>query len=153
MEEQGGILTGRHAGEMSEGDLGIETALAMRVEDLSKELEVAKASSTKWEENYYHEHRKYVDLQNTIKDFLISFNTEGVLETQYLRQIANACDLELTREVSFSGTLAFSGTTEVSIFEDFDQYELSIDSFDLSYNGESINDLQSDIQDADEDSY
>lgn len=153
MDEQGGILSGRHAGEMTEGDLGIETALALRVEDLTKELELANTKSNSWEQRFHEKWREVVMFQDTLKDLLIRYNNEGSVDSRILREIAEACEIELTREVSFSGTVAFSGSVEVSIFEDFDRYELSLDSFDLSYGHESIYDLQSDIDSAEEDSY
>lgn len=153
-ENYGGILSGRHAGEVETGvDLGIETALAMRVEDLSRELELSNAKVEDWQNRYHEKWREVVALQNNLKDLLIEFNNEGSVSSDALRRIAEVCEIELTREVHFSGSITFDGTVEIPIFEDFDRYEVSVDSFDLSYGNESVYSLNYDIYEADEDSY
>jgi hypothetical protein len=135
----GGILSGTEA----EADLGIETALAMQISDLQKELELAKASASRWEENYYGERNKV----NTLEQVLPKMVSDELITNTGAREIADIFGLEITRTVNVSGTITFSGQIEVSIFDDTDdlsRYELDAD-VNVSYGYDSLSSFDYDL--------
>jgi hypothetical protein len=140
----GGVLSpGRHAGEVSEGDLGIETALAMQISDLQKELELSKASATRWEENYYSERNKV----NTLEQVLPKMVSDELITNTGAKEIADIFGLEITKSVNVSGTITFSGQIEISIFDDVDdlsRYELDAD-VNVSYGYDSLSSFDYDL--------
>jgi hypothetical protein len=144
----GGVLTpGRHAGEMSEGDLGIETALAMQITDLQKELALSKANAEDWA-------NRHSNLQTQIRD--IRYNLGELLKTQIeselvtntgAKEIAELVGIEVTKTVNVSGTINFSGQIEISIFEDTDElnrYELDAD-VNVSYGYDALDNFDYDL--------
>ena len=140
----GGVLTpGRHAGEMSEANLGIETALAMQITDLQKELELSKASASRWEENYYGERNKV----NTLEQVLPKMVSDELITNTGAKEIADIFGLEITKSVNVSGTITFSGQIEISIFDDVDdlsRYELDAD-VNVSYSYDSLSNFDYDL--------
>ena len=139
-----GVLTpGRHAGEMSEANLGIETALAMQISDLQKELEIAKASASRWEENYYDERNKV----NTLEQVLPKMVSDELITNSGAKDIAEIFGLEITKMVNVSGNITFSGQIEISIFDDVDdlsRYELDAD-VNVSYSYDSLSNFDYDV--------
>jgi hypothetical protein len=144
----GGVLTpGRHAGEMSEANLGIETALAMQITDLQKELELSKANANDWS-------NRHSEAQTTLRD--MRYNLGELLKTQIehelitntgAKEIAELVGLDLTKSVNVSGTITFSGQIEISIFDDVDElsrYDVEAD-VNVSYEYDSLNSFDYDV--------
>jgi hypothetical protein len=143
-----GVLTpGRHAGEMSEANLGIETALAMQITDLQKELELSKANANDWS-------NRHSEAQTTLRD--MRYNLGELLKTQIdnelitntgAKEIAELVGLDLTKSVNVSGTITFSGQIEISIFDDVDElsrYDVEAD-VNVSYEYDSLNSFDYDV--------
>jgi hypothetical protein len=144
----GGVLTpGRHAGEMSEANLGIETALAMQITDLQKELELSKANANDWS-------NRHSEAQTTLRD--MRYNLGELLKTQIeselitntgAKEIAELIGLDLTKTVNVSGTITFSGQIEISIFDDVDElsrYDVEAD-VNVSYEYDCLNSFDYDV--------
>jgi len=144
----GGVLTpGRHAGEISEGDLGIETALANRVNDLTKELEASKSNATRWEENYYRESRNLDEIRNKLGELLKTQIEHELITNTGAKEIAELVGCELTKTVNVSGIINFSGQIEISIFEDtdeLDRYELEAD-LNVAYGYDALGNFDYDL--------
>jgi hypothetical protein len=126
----GGVLSGT----VSEGDLGIETALANRVNDLTRELEASVSNAKLWEENYYRECKK----ASTLEQALPKMVSNELITNTGAKEIADIFGLEITKTVSVSGNISFAGQIEISIFEDtdeLDRYELEAElSVSYGYN-------------------
>jgi hypothetical protein len=144
----GGVLApGRHAGEMSEANLGIETALANRVNDLTKELEASKSNATRWEENYYRESRNLDEIRNKLGELLKTQIEHELVTNAGAKEIAELVGCQLTKTVNVSGSINFSGQIEISIFEDtdeLDRYELEAD-LNVAYGYDALGNLDYDL--------
>lgn len=144
----GGVLTpGRHAGEISEGDLGIETALANRVNDLTKELEVVRASNDDWRERFGKEQNKIYEIRNSLGELLKTQIEHELITNAGAKEIAELVGCELTKTVNVSGTMSFSGQIEVSIFDDTDElsrYELDAD-LNVAYGYDALGNFDYDL--------
>jgi hypothetical protein len=145
----GGVLTpGRHAGEISEGDLGIETALANRVNDLTKELEVVKASNDDWRERYGKEQNKIYEIRNNLGELLKTQIEHELITNTGAKEIAELVGIELTKTVTVTGSVSFQGTIEISIFDDADelsQYDIEVD-LNVSHDYDSLNNFDYDVE-------
>ena len=144
-----GTLSGKLEPELvgievnQDGSLGIETALAMQISDLQKELELAKASASRWEENYYSERNKV----NTLEQVLPKMVSDEEITNSGAKDIAEIFGLEITKMVNVSGTITFSGQIEISIFDDTDdlsRYELDAD-VNVSYSYDSLSNFDYDL--------
>lgn len=136
----GGVLSGTV-------DLGIETALANRVNDLTKELEIANANVRNWEENYYREARKLSEIRDNLGELLKTQIDHELVTNAGAKEIAELVGIELTKTVNVSGTLSFSGQIEISIFEDTDElnrYELEAD-LNVAYGYDALGNFDYDL--------
>ena len=88
-------------------------------------------------------------IQNSLKDVLKQKFEDGDLDSEVAKYIAEACEVEVTREMAITGTISWSGRVEVSIFEDTDElrWNTDIDSLSISYNGDDLYDLDYDMED------
>lgn len=144
-EPAGGILSGT-----VEGDLGIETALALRISDLEKELELAKANAEDWSKRTSEWRTKYTTFENTLKDILVSMVDSSDLSHDAAKYIAEGMGIEVTRTVRITGTVSFTGSVDVSMFEDIDEmshYNLYAD-LSLNYDSEDVSLIDYDIDEA-----
>lgn len=92
---------------------------------------------------------RYDELTSNLKSILVELVEDSTIDKEIAKAIADKCNLELTKTVNFSGTITFSGTVDISLFEEFDKYELS-PSLDLDYGHEGVYDLDYEVDDADE---
>ena len=85
--------------------------------------------------------------KSNVKELIID-NIDS-LDKDFAEALANAMDIELTRRVSISGAINFSGTVEVSIFEDLDdvRYNVNVSDLSIDYNGEYLDDLDYETED------
>ena len=139
----GGILSGT-----VEGDLGIETALAMRVNDLQAELDASNEKATRWEENYYRETRKLSDIRDNLGELLKTQIEHELITNTGAKEIAELVGIELTKTVTVTGSVSFQGTIEISIFDDTDdlsQYDMEVD-LSVTHNYDSMNNFDYDVE-------
>ena len=140
----GGVLSGT----VSEGDLGIETALANRVNDLTKELEVVKASNDDWRERFGKEQNKIYEIRNSLGELLKTQIEHELITNTGAKEIAELVGIELTKTVTVTGTVSFQGTIEISIFDDADelsQYDLDVD-MNVTHDYDCINNFDYDVE-------
>jgi hypothetical protein len=134
----------------SEGDLGIETALAMQITDLQKQLEMSKANANDYSERWSKARSELYTFKNTLKDILVEQVSNDGITTESAKYIAEGCEIELTQTVRITGTVSFSGVVEVSLFDDIDDmnhYNLS-SQMSMDYDGEELYDFDCDVEDA-----
>ncbi len=86
-------------------------------------------------------------LKSNVKELILE-NYED-LDKDFLQALAEAMEIELTKSISVQGTINFSGSVEVSIFEDLDDisYNVNVDSLDISAYGENLWHLDYDVED------
>lgn len=133
-------------------DLGIETALALRVNDLTKELDVAKTEIARWEENYYRQSRQHTDMVEGLEKLLVNLIDKELITNTGAQEIAEMIGINPTKTVTVTGTISFTGQLEMSIFDDvdnLDRYDVSVSSFDLDYNYDSLSNVDFDIESVD----
>ena len=77
-------------------------------------------------------------LKSNVKNLILE-NHDNVDE-DFLKELAEAMEIELTKSISVQGTINFSGTVEVSIFEDLDDisYNVNVDGLEVSAYGENL---------------
>jgi hypothetical protein len=132
----------------SDGDLGIETALANRVNDLTKELEVVKASNDDWRERYGKEQNKIYEIRNNLGELLKTQIEHELITNTGAKEIAELVGIELTKTVTVTGSVSFQGTIEISIFDDTDelsQYDIEVD-LNVSHDYDSLNNFDYDVE-------
>jgi hypothetical protein len=132
----------------SDGDLGIETALANRVNDLTKELEVVKASNDDWRERFGKEQNKIYEIRNNLGELLKTQIEHELITNTGAKEIAELVGIELTKTVTVTGTVSFQGTIEISIFDDADelsQYDLDVD-MNVTHDYDCINNFDYDVE-------
>lgn len=85
--------------------------------------------------------------KSNVKELIVD-NIDS-LDKDFAEALAEAMDIELTRRVSISGAINFSGTVEVSIFEDLDdvRYNVNVSDLSIDYNGEYLDDLDYETED------
>jgi hypothetical protein len=139
---------GRHAGEMSEANLGIETALAMQITDLQKELELSHANANDWRERYTKEQNKIYEIHNNLGELLKTQIEHELVTNTGAKEIAELVGIELTKTVTVTGSVSFQGTIEISIFDDTDelsQYDIEVD-LNVSHDYDSLNNFDYDVE-------
>jgi|LakMenEpi03Aug12_release.lakeMendotaPanAssembly.Ray.scaffolds.fasta_scaffold457361_3 hypothetical protein len=132
----------------SDGDLGIETALANRVNDLTKELEVVKASNDDWRERFGKEQNKIYEIRNNLGELLKTQIEHELITNTGAKEIAELVGIELTKTVTVTGSVSFQGTIEISIFDDTDelsQYDIEVD-LNVSHDYDSLNNFDYDVE-------
>lgn len=140
----GGILSGT----VESNDLGIETALAMRVNDLQAELDASNEKATRWEENYYRETRKLSDIRDNLGELLKTQIEHELITNTGAKEIAELVGIELTKTVTVTGSVSFQGTIEISIFDDTDdlsQYDMEVD-LNVSHSYDSLGNFDYDVE-------
>jgi hypothetical protein len=77
-------------------------------------------------------------LQSNVKNLILEHHED--IDKDFLQALAEAMEIELTKSISVQGAINFSGTVEVSIFEDLDDisYNVSVDSLDISAYGQDL---------------
>ena len=92
-----------------------------------------------------------VTLQNKIRTLIVDAVNEDELGKTKAQEILEECEIEATKTVAISGNITFSGTVEVSIFDDeaLDdvRYNTNVSNLEVDFNGEELNGLDYDTED------
>jgi len=77
-------------------------------------------------------------LKSNVKNLILEHHED--IDKDFLQALAEAMEIELTKSISIQGTINFSGSVEVSIFEDLDEvsYNVDVDSLNVSAYGENL---------------
>jgi hypothetical protein len=88
-------------------------------------------------------------LKSNVKELIVE-NIDS-LDKDFAEALAEAMGIELTRTVSISGSISFSGTVEVSIFDeevlDDVRYNTSVGELTVEFNGDQLDSLDYDTED------
>lgn len=87
--------------------------------------------------------------KSNVKELIVD-NIDS-LDKDFAEALAEAMDIELTKRVSISGTINFSGTVEVSIFDedvlDDVRYNTNVSDLSVEFNGDYLDDLDYETDD------
>lgn len=140
--------------------VGIETGAFTKLGELEEELEgvkaeldASRANAEDWRERYTKVWNNISTLETNLKDALNDLVAEGSIDKESAKTIADKCGIEVTKVISFSGSISFSANVEVSIFEEdeLDIHSLSASYLNLDYDGDAVQDLEYDIEHVEED--
>jgi len=88
-------------------------------------------------------------LKSNVKELIVE-NIDG-LDKDFAEALAEAMGIELTRTVAISGSISFSGTVEVSIFDeevlDDVRYNTNVGELSVEFNGDQLDSLDYDTED------
>lgn len=121
---------------------------------LKEQIETLEGQRDSWKQDHDIMRDRWVNakaaieaLKSNVKELIIE-NVDD-LDKDFLQALAEAMEIELTKSISVQGTINFSGSVEVSIFEDLDDisYNVSVDSLDISAYGENLWHLDYDVED------
>ena len=112
--------------------------------------------SDSWQKDYEIMKERWVNSKAAIEAYksnvkeLIVDNIDS-LDRDFAEALAEAMDIELTKRVSISGNITFSGTVEVSIFDEDAledvRYNTSVSDLSVEFNGEYLDDLDYETED------
>ena len=129
-------------------DLGIETALAMQISDLNKELALSHANANDWRERFGKEQNKISEIRENLGELLKTQIEHELITNTGAKEIAELVGIELTKTVTVTGSVSFQGTIEISIFDDADelsQYDLEVD-LNVTHDYDSLNSFDYDVE-------
>lgn len=129
-------------------DLGIETALAMQISDLNKELALSHANANDWRERFGKEQNKISEIRENLGELLKTQIEHELITNTGAKEIAELVGIELTKTVTVTGSVSFQGTIEISIFDDTDdlsQYDMEVD-LSVTHNYDSMNNFDYDVE-------
>jgi hypothetical protein len=109
-----------------------------KIEDLENDRDSWKRDHDIMRERWVNAQAAIEALKSNVKTLIID-NVDD-LDKDFLKELAEAMEIELTKSISVQGAINFSGTVEVSIFEDLDDlsYNVSVDSLDMSAYGQDL---------------
>ena len=124
-------------------------SLKEQIASLEVERDRYKTSSDNWSARWSDATERFSKAKDAVKELLTDAFNDGKIEADLAEAIADALDIEITKTISISGAVNWSGTVEVSIFQDLDDvsYEVSVDNFDVSVYGEYVSGLDYDVED------
>lgn len=103
------------------------------VADLSKDLETANNKLLYTEKAFANRDRQYTSGRALLEEII----TEGyITEEEYIKQLVEIFNIEIMREVTFNLTIEISGTVEIPLGTELDEYSFSVDS--ISYDGQEV---------------
>lgn len=100
---------------------------------LNTELEVLKNKSRYTETAFANRDRQYNAGRALIEEMITE---EVITDEDYIKQLVEIFSIEILKEVSFTITVEISGTVEIPMGSELDEYSFNVDS--LSYNGEDV---------------
>lgn len=121
-----------------------------------QEIETLTGQRDSWKQDHDIMRDRWVNsraaieaLKSNVKELIVD-NIDG-LDKDFAEALAEAMGIELTRTVSISGTISFSGNVEVSIFDedvlDDVRYNTSVGELTVEFNGDQLDNLDYDTED------
>ena len=95
-------------------------------------------------------------IKSNVKEAIISAVDDDEMGKTRAMELLEACEIEHTKTVTISGNIVFSGTVEVSVFEDVlddVRYNTSVSNLEVEFNGENLSHLEYDTEDAEWEEY
>ena len=84
-----------------------------------------------------------------LEKLLVNLIDKELITNTGAQEIAEMIGINPTKTVTVTGTISFTGQLEMSIFDDvdnLDRYDVSVSSFDLDYNYDSLSNVDFDIE-------
>lgn len=98
-----------------------------------QQLEIAENKLRYTEKAFSNRDRQWNAGRELIKEMIV----EGdISEKEHLEKLVEVFDIEILREVNFTVTIEVSGTVEIPLGSELDEYSFSIDG--LSYDGTDV---------------
>lgn len=129
---------------------------------LKEQIETLTGQRDSWKQDHDIMRDRWVNAKASIEAYksnvkeLIVENIDS-LDRDFAQALAEAMDIELTRTVSISGTINFSGTVEVSIFDedvlDDVRYNTNVSDLNVEFNGEYLDNLDYETEDVEYSDY
>ena len=123
---------------------------------LREQIETLTGQRDSWERDHNIMRDRWVNAKAAIEALksnvrqLIVDNIDS-LDRDFAEALAEAMDIELTKTVAISGSISFSGTVEVSIFDeealDDVRYNTNVSDLTVDFNGEELSGLDYDTED------
>jgi hypothetical protein len=109
--------------QMETTTIGSDALHSPEVEYNPNLLVTSKVASLEWDLHNGRQSQKTVSLLqskiNTVKDIILEAYAESE-DQETLQAIAEALDIELTRDIEFTATVEVSGTITLNLLEDYD---------------------------------
>lgn len=123
---------------------------------LKEQIETLTGQRDSWKQDHDIMRDRWVNakaaieaLKSNVKELIVD-NIDS-LDKDFAKALAEAMDIELTRRVSISGNITFSGTVEVSIFDedvlDDVRYNTYASGLEVEFNGDQLDNLDYETED------
>lgn len=103
------------------------------VADLDGELTPLKNKYAYLEKAFANRDRQYTHGSALIQEMI---EQEIITDEDYIKQLVEIFNIEILKEVSFTITVELSGSVQIPMGTELDEYSFNVDS--LSYNGEDV---------------
>jgi hypothetical protein len=108
---------------------------------LNSELLILQNKSQYTERAFANRDRQF----NEAKSIITSLVEEGEIDNEEaIKELVYIFGIEIMREVQFTITLEISGTTEIPLGSELDEYSFNVDS--MSYNGQDVDFSQDNLE-------
>ena len=126
-----------------------------KINDLENDRDSWKRDHDIMRERWINAKASIEAYKSNVKELIVE-NIDS-LDRDFAQALAEAMDIELTRTVSISGTINFSGTVEVSIFDedvlDDVRYNTNVSDLSVEFNGEYLDNLDYETEDVEYSDY
>jgi hypothetical protein len=123
---------------------------------LKEQIETLTGQRDSWKQDHDIMRDRWVNakaateaLKSNVKELIVE-NIDS-LDKDFAEALAEAMGIELTKTVAISGTINFSGTVEVSIFDeealDDVRYNTNVSDLSVEFNGDYLDSLEYDTED------
>ena len=114
-------------------DLASWQDLNTEAKRLHSELQIAQNKMRYTETAFANRDRQYTAGRALIEEMI---SEEIITDEDYIKQLVEIFSIEIMKEVAFTITVELSGTVEIPMGSELDEYSFNVDS--LSYDGEDV---------------
>lgn len=107
--------------------------LLVEAKRLNDEVTSLKNKMMYVEKAFANRDRQYTTARALIEEMITE---EAITDEDYIKQLVEALGIEILKEVSFTITVEITGTVEIPMGTELDEYSFNVDS--LSYNGQDV---------------
>jgi len=123
---------------------------------LKEQIETLTGQRDSWKQDHDIMRDRWVNakagieaMKSNVKELIVD-NIDS-LDKDFAEALAEAMGIELTKTVAISGSISFSGTVEVSIFDeeslDDVRYNTNVSDLSIEFNGDYLSNLDYDTED------
>lgn len=111
------------------------------IADLNGELSSLKVKYDYANRAFSNRERQYQEAKSILTNLI---EQEEIDNEDAVKELVQIFDIEIMREVQFTITLEISGTTEIPMGTELDEYSFNVDS--MSYNGQDVDFSQDNLE-------